>query len=189
MEPPSAPMVFQCGGCRRVISDSNQLLSAVAELDALVVDAAIGVSAEAPETSEFFTLRCSSCKHDLGRRYKAAPSSSLDDIVHRPEAPRLCLTRLSLECYVLGSANQASIGDNANGMHCSDHQTASSPGALVSTGGHVEGRVQALERTEADVREQLAQLMRVVLALDQRLRSLEGDGDGSELGGERKRAR
>ena len=164
-----APMVFQCGSCRRVVSDSNQLLSAVAELDALVLDAVVGVTAEVDEPA-FATLRCSACHHKLGRCYQQPPKESLTHLVHRDDAPRYTLSRASLESYVLGSTQ----AKHTTGGGTSSSTELSSDVALLPIPSE---RVAALEASEADMRLQLSQLMRVVLALDQRLRSLEvGDG-------------
>ena len=45
-------------------------------------------------------------------------------------------------------------------------------------GALLPSRLEALESSEAAAREELGQLKRVVLALDQRLRALEGGDDG-----------
>ena len=167
----TAPIVFQCGACRRVISDSNQLVAAVAELDALVLDGVIGVSVTGGDAT-YASLQCSACKHPLGRQYSQPPQPSLENVVHREEAPRYTLSRVALESYVLGSAQS---GPSSNGTNDAGQSSA--------TAIEPATRIEALETSEADVRLQLAQVMRVVLALDQRLRSLE------DVGPERKRSR
>lgn len=172
MSVPSAPMVFQCGACHRVISDSNQLLAAVAELDVLVLDAVVGISIV--EGGEAFSeLRCSACQHNLGKCFTQPPQPSLTDLVHRKDAPRYALSRAALQSYVLGSAQaeHAVNGAPAGGAAGND-----SPSPEMLQRFEPNGRLEALETSETAVRLQLAQLMRVVLALDERLRSLEDAG-------------
>jgi len=169
-----APIVFQCGGCRRVVSDSNQLVAAVAELDALVLDAVVGVRIDNDTDGSFSTLRCAACCHTLGRRYAQPPQPALIQVVHRLEAPRYALSRAALESYVLGSAQVEHDAQLVNGIE--RHPMAAGVGGSAS---HLEiaaesaARIVALQQSEADMRLQLGQVMRVVLALDQRLKALE----------------
>lgn len=198
----SAPMVFQCGACHRVVSDSNQLIAAVAELDALVLDAVVGVSVVKADEA-FATVHCIACQHPLGRCYSQPPQPSLMHIVHREDTPRYALLRASLESYVLGSAKVArddadSIGGGGGGKSSSVANGQAGETVALFAGGpdaaapqplESLARIEALESSEADARLQLAQLMRVVLALDQRLRSLEGSSGEAALEPERKRQR
>ncbi len=185
------PVVFQCAGCRRVVSDSNQLVAAIAALDVLVVDAVVGVAigeaeSSSPDGGVHVTLSCGWCEHVLGRLYRQAPSDlalpAPQGLVHRDDAPRYSLLRGALESYALGTAGLQRDGEAGGG----------SAGGGGGRGGIEEDAaagastlVARLEAGEADVRTQLAQLMRVVLGLDGRLRSLESHADD----GERKRQR
>ena len=111
----SAPIVLQCGSCRRVISDSNQLVCAVEALDALVVDAVQGVqlggapsraeAGAADAGSEHAPLVCTGCGATLGRSYAAAPPE-LAALVHAEDAPRYVLLRAALSSYLLGSIGE-----------------------------------------------------------------------------------
>ena len=188
----AAPIVFQCGGCRRVVSDSNQLLSAVADLDVLVLDAAVGLrTGPADDTGAYDTLHCAACGHGLGRKYRQPPAPNLAHLIWQDAAPRYCLTRSSLESYVLGSSSQhwpdettePGSGTSAAAANGSSHATQ----LAASEAGPATSRVEALERCEADARQQIAQLMRVVLALDQRVHMLEGDA--AATGSKRKQVR
>ena len=193
----AAPIVFQCGSCRRVISDSNQLVAAVAELDTLILDAVTGVSL-AEVGDSFTSLQCSSCKHPLGRCYSSPPQPALAYVVHQKDAPRYALSRASLESYMLGSAASGQLDGKiedcgtgeAGASNGHDKCERGLAGAAAAALEEVlpSTRIEALERSDADVRVQLAQVMRVVLALDQRLRSLESDG-GDAAESERKRQR
>ena len=190
----AAPMVFQCGACRHVVSDSNQLLLAVAELDVLVLDAVIGVVVgQGDPDSSCAVLRCAKCEHKLGHLYTKAPEPSLASLVSTQDAPRYALTRAALECYVLGSARDAHNLTGVSGTRAdieSSH-SVTDEGAIPEQRQLVDptSRLHALESSEADVRTQLSQLMRVVLALDQRLRTLEGEDSGAGNEHERKRPR
>ena len=73
-----SPFILMCGQCRRVVSDSNQLLCAVAELDALVFDAVVGVRVsdavdDNNEGGSLGKLTCSACQAELGRVYYRPP--------------------------------------------------------------------------------------------------------------------
>lgn len=189
----AAPMVFQCGACHVIVSDSNQLVSAVAELDVLVLDAVVGVRCGPPETDASATLSCAACGHTLGQQYKKPPTAALDGIVHSSSSPRYALTRGALDSYVLGSAAQD------NGEVVAPADDTEGRGSVAPTGLAMEAaamssaaiaRIDALESADADVQLQIAQLMRVVLSLDQRLRTfeeLERDGDDNAAGRGRKR--
>ena len=199
-------MVFQCGACHRVISDTNQLLAAVADLGALVLDGVVGVRVDHANSTEedFQLLRCSGCDHVVGRLYRRPPQPGLSHMVHTDAAPRYCLDHRALETYELGSAAGAHDVNGEAGTSSSSSKPAQGDGVLdapnVSTGDALATlrRLETLEQSDAGVKEQLAQLMRVVLALDQRLRGVEetggGGGDGRDGGGgnggsERKRSR
>ena len=209
----NAPIVFQCGGCHRVVSDSNQLLSAVADLDILVLDAVVGVrvadtaaGADDVDNRDFALLHCSACDHQLGRVYSRSPQPALD-IVHRDGVPRYALVQSALASYVLGSAalhvadsqqqrpNARELDERGVGA-ADDQQQQPLPQqhtpAMLPQQRPVLQLVDA--SGEASFREQLAghdlqltQLMRVVLALDARLRSLEDGGQEPEAGDKRPR--
>jgi hypothetical protein len=191
----AAPMVFQCGACYRVVSDSNQLLAAVEELGVLVLDAVVGVRVgEADDADEALPLHCSACEHLLGRMYRRAPAPDLDRLVHTRDAPRFSLAQSALASYVLGSAAAASAAAATNG-----DSDAHGGGSEAQIGSAAGGELSApREGADEGTQQQLTQLMRVVLALDQRLRSLEAvappdtgaaDGDDDANGSGRKRAR
>ena len=196
MPSPMAPMVFQCGACYRVISDTNQLLAAVAEVDALVLDAVVGVRIENVGTTnaeQFQLLRCSACDHVVGRVYHRAPQPHLTHMVHSDAAPRYSLIHEALCSYELGSAVAVNGSVSA---HETNEPDAAVNAALSSEGGmptsqelDIPNRLGLLERSVASVNEQLAQVMRVVLALDQRLRSTEAPGHPPINGADRKRTR
>jgi hypothetical protein len=182
-----APLVFQCGSCFRVLSDSNQLVAAVAELDVLVLDAIVNVSfGEPADEGAFIPLMCSSCSCSIGRLYCKAPTRGSTAVVHTPSAPRYSLQTSMLESYVLGSVKQQH--ENAGGAgHAGRTTTQVSCSMLPVTVTndalpHVKSRLASLEGAEADVREQLAQMMRVVLGLDSRLRAVEPGRRSTEPG-------
>jgi hypothetical protein len=190
-------MVFQCGSCHRVISDSNQLISAKAELGVLVLDAVIGVNVGSEVDMEHAALPlcCSACGHRVGRLYQQAPSPSLTDVVHHDDAPRYALIQESLASYVLGSTGLTVNGRSRDGDGVDAGGGDAGPPQQLQAGDHdssaiggLSTRIAALEGSDTGVREQLGQLMRVVLALDQRLQSLEG-GSGAADEVERKRPR
>ena len=195
----AAPVIFQCGECHRVLTDSNQLLSAVAELGVLVVDAVVGVDAveaspddsssnqqldsNSPSGIGFQTLRCAACQNIVGRLYQRAPLPSLEHLVHQQHAPRFSLTQDALASYVLGSAGLAAGQDGgadanpeAEATSGADNGPASSNGGGGGTGAEQSQSNASATSAELDaMREQMAQLMRVVLALDQRLQSVEAE--------------
>ena len=164
----NSPFVMMCSKCRQVVSDSNQFLSAVPELDALVLDAVVGVRISEQTALEgaavFSKLSCSSCKAELGRIYQAAPA--MQSVVHTQEKPRYTLYRCALGSYVLGSAKT--------------QHDALQP-SLDALQGSAPKEVPAVSQESFskcspatdEVRMQLSQLMRVVLGLDQRLRFIE----------------
>ena len=174
----AAPIVFQCGACNRVVSDSNQLLAAVAEHGVLVLDAVVGVrigeADPADKYAAFLPLHCSACNHVLGRVYQQPPDPSSAFLVHSNATPRYSLLQSALGSYVLGSAAAHSVAldpDEEPAPPDSLPPTANGGDHALQPG--VAGRIDALESSEASAQQQLTQLMRVVLALDQRLRSLE----------------
>ena len=186
-EPLSAPVVFQCGACHRVVSDSNQLLAAVADLGVLCLDAVVGVrigDSESGADRSFAPLHCSACEHPLGRIYREPPRPELEGLVHTNDQPRYSLLQSALASYVLGSAAVHGASEDALA-------TSAPPGeAAIALNGaagvpHLAGgeRLDVLETNEASTRMQLTQLMRVVLALDQRLRSIEEERAASGGGG------
>ena len=202
-----APIVFQCGSCHRILSDSNQLLHGVAELGVLVLDGVLGVRVQdgAPANGISLPLQCSGCEQIVGRVYEQAPKPEFEHLVHTTERPRYALLQEALESYVLGSAAGPASLSPAEAANSKPPPLDDGAGSgLASSGGdgaavtRFEGgdaRLAALEGSEAAARQQVTQLMRVVLALDQRLRLLEeqtagsgdGGGGGSSEAHERKR--
>ena len=202
----NAPIVFQCGSCHRVLSDSNQLVSAVADLGVLVLDAVVGVKTADAAAEKLqnggasssadgcLPLHCSACEHVVGRLYEQAPQLALTHLVHRPEAPRYCLVQDALASYVLGSAglqvnaaaveDEEAVADSAKRQKLTDASAATGVDGIAAAAGDGSGRLEALESSDANVRQQLAQLMRVVLALDQRLRGLEESGASAVAAGQ-----
>lgn len=187
----AAPIVFQCGNCHRIISDSNQLLAAVGELGVIVCDAAVGVqqgsSADAEDSS--LPLRCRACQHLLGKQYQKPPQPSLEGLVHTSEQPRFAFFQSALVSYVLGSCAAQAAAAAAD----PPSEDAAAVAADSSSGGDAaatlplaaERRLDALESSEKSAREQVTQLMRVVLALNQRLCALEeaGSSQAAAAGG------
>ena len=141
------------------------------------------------ETDAFVTLVCAACDQPIGKQYKLSPldSISIPSLVHRQTAPRFVLSRGALTSYVLGSTSSGS-NDGAE-IHAAIGEAAgivaNAEAALLLP--ETTARFDALERADGDVRLQLAQLMRVVLSLDQRLRSVEErNGDrAADVGAER----
>jgi len=186
----AAPIVFQCGACHRVLSDSNQLLAAVAELGLLVLDAVVGVRIGEPEplkAEAFVPLHCSACEHLVGRLYQQPPEPSLASLVHSNESPRYALVQGALASYVLGSAAahqlQPADASAAAAAEPRDADAAAAPngdahGALQPPHA-MASRLAALESGEQSAREQRTQLMRVVLALEQRIQALERERGGA----------
>jgi hypothetical protein len=179
----AAPIIFQCGNCHRVISDSNQLLATVPELGLLVLDAVVGVKALSLEEGDgggtFEPLHCSACNHRVGRLYRTPPEPALASLVHTTEEPRYSLIQNALASYVLGSAAAHSPAATAGAL-TSDAASAGADDANGTLALGTGSRLDALESSEASAQQQLTQLMRVVLALDTRLRQLEDANGGSE---------
>ena len=177
----AAPIVFQCGGCHRVISDSNQLIDAVSELGVLVLDAVVGLRVDEADGAQetYRPLRCSACEHLVGRLYREAPQPSLTSVVHTHERPRYALIHGAIASYVLGSAAAHTLQHDAADAAAPPADELSSVPNGTGAGAlqlGTAGRLDALEGSEASMQQQLTQLMRVVLALDQRLRSIEEAG-------------
>ena len=185
----AAPIVFQCGACYRVVSDSNQLVAAVADLGVLVLDAVVGVRiGTADAAAHTSPLHCSVCGHTLGRIYQQPPQQAFIDLVHTDSEPRYALIQNALASYVLGSAaahgadegggggqgggGRAAAATAAATAHAEEGTTGTARAATLSTAS----RLEALESGEASAQQQLTQLMRVVLALDQRLHAVEEAG-------------
>ena len=211
----SAPIVLQCGSCRRVISDSNQLVCAVEALDALVVDAVQGVqlggapsraeAGAADAGSEHAPLVCTGCGATLGRSYAAAPPE-LAALVHAEDAPRYVLLRAALSSYLLGSIGEHHHAAKGLARPLAQYGDPDAPAANGGSGGGAgaEGggaaeqlaRLGALEAEGASLRSSVSNIMRVVLALDERLRGVEEargaaarPNGHAEEGAARKRAR
>lgn len=157
-----SPFVIMCSKCRQVTSDSNQLVTAVEAIDALVLDAVVGVrineTIEEEGDAEFRMLSCCVCEAELGRVYRKA-SSDMQQVVHQPECPRYALHRRALSSYVLGSAGM---------QHDSSQITLPMVDRASTSTGHVSNSKQTPPDDSI-----VEQLMRVVLGLDQRLRVLE----------------
>lgn len=101
-----APFVLQCAGCRRVVSDSNQLVCTVSALDVLVLDAIVGVRIDQPEHAQeqaAAVLSCSECQAQLGHVYSRV-EPELSAVLSQPSAPRYAMQRHALASYVFGSA-------------------------------------------------------------------------------------
>ena len=218
----SAPIVLQCGSCRRVISDSNQLVCAVEALDALVVDAVQGVqlggapsraeAGAADAGSEHAPLVCTGCGATLGRSYAAAPPE-LAALVHAEDAPRYVLLRAALSSYLLGSIGEHHHAAKGRARPLAQYGDPDAPAAANGGGGGggagADGgsgggggaaeqlaRLGALEAEGASLRSSVSNIMRVVLALDERLRGVEEargaaarPNGHAEEGAARKRAR
>jgi hypothetical protein len=163
------------------------------------VDVVVGVQSHPSGVSTHDALRCAHCNHELGRTYKQPPTPALSSLVHQDGTPRYCLTRSALESYVLGTAKMqhdaqgvasgngaAALSDEPHGA--SEAGMGLAADAIATGSGDVLSRLRSLEGSGADARVQLAQLMRVVLALDQRLRAVEKEEEDND-GEERKRRR
>eukprot|EP00966_Prymnesium_polylepis_P082786 1917214-Prymnesium_polylepis.1 len=190
-----SPFVMMCSQCRQVISDSNQLLSAVSSLDALVLDAVVGVRiSEATEHEDgavFSKLSCSSCEAELGRVYRQT-TPAMQHIVHARGSPRYTLFRSALGSYVMGSTKtQHDAAHPADDGSPADEAAAQPAEAVAHAVDSQCGETALPSSTADEMRVQLAQLMRVVLGLDQRLRAVEQQGilAGDSGGVGQKRAR
>lgn len=187
----NAPLVLQCRGCRRVISDSNQLIGALESLDGLILDAVLGVHIGTDELHSedgvdagctFVALSCTECHKELGRCYSRAPPE-LQPAVQEGQ-PRYVLHRRALQSYVLGSTkaqHDAAIGP------VSSPAQAAGPGSCVScaagepAGLHAEleavkARLSQLEGGAASMQltqHRVLETMHVLLSLNERLERLE----------------
>ena len=88
-----APFIVMCGSCRRVVSDSYQLLFTVADLDALVLDAAVGVRSEARQT------RIPAFSPLLTRKWHALPRPCARRGGWRPQWAAAARTQHCLCCH------------------------------------------------------------------------------------------
>eukprot|EP00965_Chrysotila_dentata_P243227 6205309-Pleurochrysis_carterae.AAC.1 len=100
------PFVIQCRNCRRVLSDSNQLVCALEPLDGLVLDAVLGVHIDDDEQTEregelsgcsFVSLHCAECRTVVGRLYSAAPRPLSQAVAPNTRERRYVLHRSALQ--------------------------------------------------------------------------------------------
>lgn len=158
---------MMCASCRQVISDSNQLVAAVARLDALVLDAVVGVRIGQTELHDadalFAYLSCNGCNAELGRAYRKA-NPEIHQVVSETDAPRYTLHRSALSSYVLGSTKaQHDAAHPLKDTSKEAHTHVASP----ATGQNAD------EVSPTTDKLLVQQLMRVVLGLDHRLRRVE----------------
>ena len=130
-----APLIIQCAGCRRIIADSNSMVAAVEQLDAVVLDSLVGArlcpltSGEAGSNGlagggggggggggsgggSYAPLVCCGCERELGRRYSEAPAALPAELRHEPGRPRYVIHRSAVSSYQLGGAKLAHDADD-----------------------------------------------------------------------------
>lgn len=180
-----SPLVFQCASCRTVITDSNQLVCTVEALDALIVDAVLGVTVSPPadsgsnsalQGSEFPAdcITCDACSAPLGCQYSTAPAAVpaalAEQVVWRQLAPRYALRRHALAAYALGTA----------GLHHNHALGLSSDGlqAAQAVGAPEDARWQET-RCSPDTGAELVALAARVKAIEAACMPSGGGGGGS----------
>ena len=130
------PLVLQCRNCRRVLSDSNQLLCTIEALDGIVLDAVLGVriGQEPLEAAgcKYVTLTCMTpdCGLEVGRCFTSAPPE-ISEAVQSDGKPRYVLHKAALQSYELGSTKQHH--DAARGIAPEATQEGSREEALAHT--------------------------------------------------------
>ena len=181
----NTPLVMLCKQCRQPLTDSNQLVCAVAELDALVMDAVLGVridsalkpGAGADAGCTYCTLWCTGCESELGRQYTTT-RPEMSQLVATTGA-RYVLHRSALQSYALGSTKirhdeamkiapsedgSAGSGGPAPAEPAVATRDETPPEPLAATGAAADGRVDG---------EALSDVHRMLLYLDQRVSALE----------------
>ena len=190
----NTPLVMLCKQCRQPLTDSNQLVCAVAELDALVMDAVLGVRIDsalkpgdgADAGCTYCTLWCTGCESELGRQYTTT-RPEMSQLVATTGA-RYVLHRSALQSYALGSTKIRH--DEAMKIAPSEDASAENgvpapiepangarderpPETVAATGAGAEGRVDG---------ESLSDVHRMLLYLDQRVQALEAAAGHGEDG-------
>jgi hypothetical protein len=197
----NAPFVMQCRGCRCVISDSNQLVGTVEALDALVLDAVLGVRIDVLQTGsgkdagcKFSALKCSSCGGTLGRKYSSA-TPELHMVVSRDSQPRYTLRKEALLSYVLGStgsqhnaALQKTAAEGGSGAGATEEGARDVPADAPWSEQQLIARLLRLEEADPAMQAQMAKVYRVILSMDERVNGLERSA-GKVASPGRKRAR
>jgi hypothetical protein len=191
MSVPSSPFVIQCVGCRRVISDSNSIVTAVEQLDAIVLDSLVGArlgSSHADgDGSTFAPVICTGCERELGRRYSEVPLQLPAEMRHDPASSRYVVPRSNLQSYQLGGAKLAHDADDFGSRQPPPAGSGDSAPRQRERGAGAE----ALQLSPADdggTKQQILHLMKVILSMDLRIKRLEeerpvpdgpSDGDGA----------
>ena len=194
----STPLVMLCKQCRQVLTDSNQLVCTVAELDGLVMDAVLGVRIDsalqrggqgADAGCTYCTLWCTGCESELGRQYTTA-RPEMQQLV--PSAgPRYVLHRSALQSYALGSAKLRH--DEAMRIAPSEEAGAADGGAAapadpavgaceaepLETAAGARGVAEAEGRAEGG---SLIEVHQMLHFLDQRDKALEAAAEHGEDG-------
>ena len=192
-----APLIIQCAGCRRIIADSNSMVAAVEQLDAVVLDSLVGArlgpltSAEASGDGllgggggggggSFAPLVCCGCGRELGRRYSEAPAALPAELRHEPGRARYVIHRSAVSSYQLGGAKLAHDADDfgsrqppppgeaADGAKRERGASGDAGSFLPST----DGLAAAAEEGGA-TKQQLVHIMKVILSIDMRIKRLE----------------
>ena len=183
MSVPSSPFVIQCVDCRRIVSDSNSIVMAVEQLDAIVLDSLVGARLGSlrgdGEGNSYAPVICTGCGRELGRRYSEVMHPLPAEIRHDATSSRYVVPRNNVQSYQLGGAKIA---------HDADDFGSREPAPAGSDDS-------APRRHEAEaLKGHILHLMKVILSMDLRIKRLEEDGaagaaDPSDGDGARKRPR
>ena len=169
------PLVLQCRNCRRVLSDSNQLLCTIEALDGIVLDAVLGVriGQEPLEAAgcKYVTLTCMTpdCGLEVGRCFTSAPPE-ISEAVQSDGKPRYVLHKAALQSYELGSTKQhhdaargiapeatqegsreEALAHTANAAHTNGHHLDQPPEAFGAEGFAAQGFAAGSLAAEVEV--------------------------------------
>ena len=197
MSVPLSPFVIQCVGCRRIVSDSNSIVMAVEQLDAIVLDSLVGArlgsSRGDGEGSSYAPVICTGCERELGRRYSEVMHPLPAEMRHDATSPRYVVPRNNVQSYQLGGAKMAHDADDFG-----SRQPAPALSDLFSRQNERAGEAEALQPGTASdnggTKGHILHLMKVILSMDLRIKRLEEERpaateDPSDGDGARKRSR
>ena len=194
MSVPSSPFVIQCVDCRRIVSDSNSIVMAVEQLDAIVLDSLVGARLGSlrggGEGNSYAPVICTGCGRELGRRYSEVMHPLPAEIRHDATSSRYVVPRNNVQSYQLGGAK---IAHDADDFGSREPAPAGSDDSAPRR--HEAEALQPRAAAEdSGTKGHILHLMKVILSMDLRIKRLEEDGaagaaDPSDGDGARKRPR
>lgn len=198
MSVPSSPFVIQCVGCRRIVSDSNSIVMAVEQLDAIVLDSLVGArlgsSRGDGEGSSYAPVICIGCERELGRRYSEVMHPLPAEMRHDATSSRYVVPRNNVQSYQLGGAKMAHDADGFGSREPAPAGSDDSAPRQHERGGEAEALQPSTAADDSGTKGHILHLMKVILSMDLRIKRLEEDrsavtADPSDGDGARKRPR